>query len=131
MSWSNKFGTKTFEEFMKALLLGFGAELQFFNKKAIYKLTEDKNAELILVTRGTSGQYEAIKVRIVNKNSGLISEEQFPFSEYLMEGYVGQDCHPYPKVIDHCGKDWYMDGATPKALTYFMEKLREYIRLYN
>ena len=134
MHWKNEFETKTLEDFMKKLFennLRFDTPLKFFNRKVILPM-RGKTAEMVLATTGTSGNYEAIDVAIIHKDNGVISSERFKFKDYLMDGYeAGSEVHSTPKVIDHCGTDWYMNGPEPKAIRHLMSRIREYVTIYN
>jgi len=137
MQWENNFGTTTFEGFMKRMFevlpdkdwLWF--DCKFFNRKVIYTLSGGKVAEIVLSTLGTHGQYEALTVSIIHKDNGLISSERFKFSDYLMNGFKSMPTEKYPKVIEHCGIDWYMNGPTPKAIKSLITKIAEYISIYK
>jgi hypothetical protein len=133
MAWEHNFHTSTLERFMQELFAKFqGSPLSFFNRKIVMPLASGKTAEMVLSTLGTSGQYEAIKVKIIHQVNGVIAEEAFRFKDYLMEGYrYGDRTNPTPKVIDHCGSDWYMNGPTPKAIAHLNERIWAYVSLYN
>ena len=107
MSWKNKFGTKTFEEFTRKFLKSFGGtepSLQFFNKTAIFDMGE-KTAEIVLSTNGHSGHYAGFSIRITHKVNGAIAREWFGFKEYLMDGFETTQGNDYPSLVDHCGMD--------------------------
>ena len=132
-NWKNKFGTKSFEEFVRKFFEGHGtgmADLKFFNKKAVYNMG-DKTAEIVLSTNGTCRDYEGFRVEIIHKDNGKIAHEWFGFKEYLMDGFVSDRSNAYPILIDHCGMDWYMNGATPKAIKAMVKSMRSYIDLYQ
>jgi len=128
-NWKNNFKTSTYEDFMKTLFKDFDGNLKFFNRKATLE-NDHKVAELVLSTRGTSGQYEKIVATIIHKDNGTIASESFNFADYLMEGYEPNGHRQSPQVVDHCGKDWYMNGPTPKAIKNLMKRIREYLDLY-
>lgn len=132
-TWENNFGTKTLDGFMKRLFESFPLKynLKLFNKKIVIGLDKDRVAEMTLSTRGTHGQYERINVSIINKNTGVIASESFNFSDYLMSGFVSDSTHKYPKVIEHCGADWYMNGPSKEAIDNLMNKIAEYVSIYE
>jgi len=133
-NWKHKFGTKTLEEFVRRFFRDSKIEqskkTSYFNKKLIFSIGKGKNAEIVLSINNTLGTYVGFKVKIINKETGEIATEWFGFKDYLMEGYESQQANPYPQVIEHCGADWYMDGATPEAINSMTEKIRSYIAFY-
>lgn len=135
MSWKNQFHTKSFEEFVKRFFkdtaIGNNGNTQYFNKKVVLPVYNDKVAEIVLSTNGVSGTYVGFKVTITHKTNGIITKEWFGFKEYLMDGYKSTEASKYPHVIEHCDYDWYMNGAEPKAMQDMAQKILDYINLYK
>ena len=130
--WDNNFGTDTFEGVMKKLFKDYPQNnLKFFNRKVTRAFGGVKVAEMVLSTKGTSGHYERIVVSIIHKDTGVIASESFNFCDYLMEGWKKAGTDSNPLIIDHCGTDWYMNGPTPKAIKHLMERIADYVALYE
>jgi len=137
MDWKNNFGTTTFEGFMKRF---FGEtflhrafiSIHYFNRRIVIPIGTTVNAEIKLIEQGVSGTYAAFLVTIIHKTNGTITRQTFSFKDWLKlpndhtdrnQGEVG--------IIEHCGKDWYLDGPTPESITNLVAKITEYIKLYQ
>jgi len=133
--WSNTFNTDTFEAFVRKFFdkteINKCPKVQFFNRKVLINMG-DKTTEIVLSTNGQSGKYEGFKVKVIHKINGTISQEWFGFKEYLADGFRtgGAGGSKYPYIIDHCGIDWYMNGAEPKAIKAMASKMADYIEVY-
>jgi hypothetical protein len=135
-NWKHHFNTKTFQDFVtkffkdSALTETFPV-IQIFNRKIVVPLTEDKNAEIVLSTKGVVGDYVGYRVKIIHKDNGVVAQEWFGFEEYLMDGYEPSGTTKYPQIIEHCGTDWYMNGAHPRAIVTITHRIVDYINLYK
>jgi len=131
--WKHNFGSNTFAQFVDMFFEGhpFFKNSKIFNKKLTLSVRDRKVVEIVLSTNGTHGEYVGFKLSIIKIDTGVIATEWFGFKDYLVAHYrVASEMHPYPKIIEHCGTDWYMNGADPKDITYMLDKMKDYINLY-
>lgn len=133
--WKHNFGTRTFEDFNRAFfkidkqIFADMPTFHYFNKKIILEnIRPDTNAEIVLEYNGTIGDYNGYRVTIIHKANGEITNEWFDFKSYLKtEDKVAHS----PHVSEHCGIDWWCDGATPNSIKYMIGKINQYIRIYS
>jgi len=59
------------------------ADTVFAGKAMVSKISDDLRAKIEFVTARVSGQYEGLKLSIINKNEGLIDSQTFMFHEII------------------------------------------------
>ena len=78
------------------------ADTVFAGKAMVSKISDDLRAKIEFVTARVSGQYEGLKLSIINKNEGLIDSQTFMFHEII--GLKGTARDRKPHVWDDNGK---------------------------
>ena len=59
------------------------ADTRFAGKAMISKISDELRAKIEFVTARVSGQYEGLKLSIINKNEGLVDSQTFMFHEII------------------------------------------------
>ena len=59
------------------------ADTVFAGKAMLSKISDDLRAKVEFVTGRVSGQYEGLKLSIINKNEGVIDSQTFMFHEII------------------------------------------------
>ena len=132
-----KFNTTTFTDFNKRFFKGISREngdgLHFYGKKIVCpNVRKNVNAEIILTTQGTSGQYEGYLLKMVHKDNGEVTSEFFAFNDYLVAEKHNPQVDTYGLVIiEHCGTDWYMSSPTLLSLQSMVLQILAYIDDYK
>lgn len=127
MNWQNQFGTKSLEDFNRVFFKNNydKASWAFFDEVVIIQMDDQRHAEIHLSDgKDSSGTYTYYRVKIVNKKTGPITSHDFDFS--LLDGPKNDAVLKF-KVIEHCGKDWYMNGPDPKSVTKLANKIMDWI----
>lgn len=111
------------QKFMSDLLKG--TEFKIVNGTGLLGLSNNRVAKLVITTKGTHGQYEGLKLSVINKQDGVVDSQFFNFSEYL-------ECEQNPsakkfRVIEHCGWDWYQNKPSLKSVESFRKNIMEYL----
>ena len=82
----------------------------FAGKAMLSVISDDLRAKVEFVTGRVAGQYEGLRLSIINKNEGVIDSQSFMFHEII--GMKGSARDRKPHVWDDNGKaDWF--GYTP------------------
>ena len=97
---------------------------KWFGKTGLSPLVEDsedpRRLRIDLVTRTTSDQWEGFNLTITDKFTGTkITQKTFWFDEYLLGA---------PKVIGHCGWNWYC--ASVGSTKLFTDAVKAYIEMW-
>ena len=101
----------------------------FSGKAMLTIIGENLRAKVEFVTGRVSGQYEGLKLSIINKNEGVIDTQTFKFYEII--GLKGPDKDRRPHVWDDNGKaDWFVYKPTEAELTKIGSKVEDYIWMY-
>jgi hypothetical protein len=107
---------------------------RWFQKKGVLQGHDGMMAEIELTTYNTHLQYEGYKVTILDKKNGSkLTATNFWFGEYLDRTQRADDRKDHDesfKIIDHCGKDWYIATPTEKEIRKMALIISEYIGLY-
>ena len=105
------------------------ADTIFAGKAMVSKISDDLRAKVEFVTARVSGQYEGLKLSIINKNEGLIDSQTFMFHEII--GLKGPKKDQKPHVWDDNGKpDWFVYEPTDNELESIGSKVEEYVWMY-
>jgi hypothetical protein len=140
--------TKTFEEFNRRFFETLSiidvhysdnskssqvAGIHYFNKKVVVNnIRPDVNAEIVLEIDGMGGQYEGYTVSILHKTNGKIVSGWFGFNDYLeIEKKDLRNGNRGLCIIEHVGKDWYIEKPTEASVKKMVKAITEYISLYK
>jgi len=94
---------------------------KWFGKTGVVALDGDRRVRLDLITRGTQGHFEGFLLTILDKNTGVITSKRMWFKDYMQVPAHGCDSSTTPRVIDHCGWDWYSPAVPTKPFTDAVE----------
>lgn len=101
----------------------------FAGKAMLSKISDDLRAKIEFVTGRVSGQYEGLKLSIINKNEGVIDTQTFMFYEII--GMKGAERDRKPHIWDDHGKaSWFGYEPTPAELESIASKVEDYIFMY-
>ena len=98
----------------------------FVGKTMITKIGEDLRAKVQFVNTKISGQYDALRLTIINRQEGTVDSETFKFKDIIdMKG----DREPH---IWEDGQrvDWYIYHPTAYDYNLISDTVEDYISLY-
>ena len=105
------------------------ADTVFAGKAMVSKISDDLRAKVEFVTARVSGQYEGLKLSIINKNEGLIDSQTFMFHEII--GLKGASRDRKPHIWDDNGKAaWFGYEPTPSEFEDIASKVEDYVDMY-
>ena len=106
------------------------ADTVFAGKAMVSKISADLRAKIEFVTARVSGQYEGLKLSIINKNEGLIDSQTFMFHEII--GLKGTARDRKPHVWDDNGKaSWFGYEPTASEFENIASKVEDYVEMYK
>lgn len=101
----------------------------FAGKAMLSKISDDLRAKVEFVTGRVAGQYEGLKLSIINKNEGVIDTQTFMFHEII--GLKGAARDRKPHIWDDNGKvAWFGYEPTPSEFEDIASKVEDYIWMY-
>lgn len=71
------------------------ADTVFAGKAMVSKISDDLRAKIEFVAARVSGQYEGLRLSIINKNEGLIDSQTFMFHEIIGLKGAARDRKPH------------------------------------
>ena len=102
----------------------------FAGKAMLSKISDDLRAKVEFVTGRVAGQYEGLKLSIINKNEGLIDSQTFMFHEII--GLKGAARDRKPHIWDDNGKAaWFGYEPTPSEFENIASKVEDYVEMYS
>ena len=105
------------------------ADTIFAGKAMLSKISDDLRAKVEFITGRVAGQYEGLKLSIINKNEGVIDSQTFMFHEII--GLKGAARDRKPHIWDDNGKAiWFGYEPTPSEFENIGSKVEEYIDMY-
>ena len=101
----------------------------FAGKAMLSVISDDLRAKVEFVTGRVAGQYEGLRLSIINKNEGVIDSQSFMFHEII--GMKGSARDRKPHVWDDNGNaNWFGYVPTTSELTKIGSKVEDYIWMY-
>ena len=101
----------------------------FAGKSMLSIISDDLRAKVEFVTGRVAGQYEGLRLSIINKNEGIIDSQSFMFYEII--GMKGPEKDRKPHVWDDNGNaKWFAYEPTDAELESIGSKVEEYVWLY-
>ena len=101
----------------------------FAGKAMLSVISDDLRAKVEFITTRVAGQYEGLRLSIINKHDGVIDSQAFMFHEII--GLKGPKKDQKPHVWDDNGKpDWFVYEPTDAELESIGSKVEEYVWLY-
>lgn len=105
------------------------ADTVFAGKAMVSRIGADIRAKVEFVTARVSGQYEGLKLSIINTKEGLIDSQTFMFHEII--GLKGAARDRKPHIWDDNGKaSWFGYEPTPSEFENIALKIKDYIEMY-
>ena len=98
----------------------------FAGKTMITKIGEDLRAKVQFVNTKISGQYDALRLTIINRHEGTVDSETFKFSDIIgmkgdREPHIGEDGQRV---------DWYIYHPTASDYNFITDVVEDYISMY-
>ena len=101
----------------------------FAGKAMLSIISDDLRAKVEFITTRVAGQYEGLRLSIINKHDGAIDSQAFMFHEIV--GLKGPKKDQKPHVWDDNGKpDWFVYEPTTEELEQIGSKVEDYIFMY-
>lgn len=101
----------------------------FAGKAMLSIISDDLRAKVEFITTRVAGQYEGLRLSIINKHDGVIDSQAFMFHEIV--GLKGPKKDQKPHVWDDNGKpDWFVYEPTTEELEQIGSKIEDYIFMY-
>ena len=98
----------------------------FAGKTMITKIGEDLRAKVQFVNTKISGQYDALRLTIINRHEGTVDSETFKFKDIIgMKG--GREPHIWE---DGQRVDWYIYHPTASDYNFITDVVEDYISMY-
>ena len=104
--------------------------LQFFGRKVVLNLDEERLVEVSLASKATHQHYEGYSVVIVNKQTGTIASHYFAFDEYLQGKINERTLNVNYQIIEHCGYGWYINVPSRDSVDSMSNIMMNYIWVY-
>lgn len=115
-------------------LFGNNEDINWFGKKGIVKLDDERRATIRLTTNGTVDEYEGYEVAIKNKEEGTVDLHCFMFDEYFTPNdnvsNRDWDLNGY-RVLAYVSKDWHLNVPSNEVQDRFVEEILDYIHQWN
>ena len=101
----------------------------FAGKAMLSIISDDLRAKVEFITTRVAGQYEGLRLSIINKHDGVIDSQAFMFHEIV--GLKGPKKDQKPHVWDDNGKpDWFVYEPTTEELEQIGSKVEAYVLMY-
>lgn len=106
-------------------------DIGWFDLTGYSPIDKNRRAKIELDSVRISGQYQAFRVTILDKNDGPVDKKTFLFTDYL----GSEKTHTSPvrgeeyKVVSHCGWVWHI--VTPKSTRPICEAIEKYIGVFK
>ena len=101
----------------------------FAGKAMLSIISDDLRAKVEFITTRVAGQYEGLRLSIINKHDGVIDSQTFMFHEIV--GLKGPKKDQKPHVWDDNGKpDWFVYEPTTEELEQIGSKVEDYVFMY-
>ncbi len=104
---------------------------KFCGKLMLGKLDDDLRVKLEFIDTYISGQYNALRLTLINRTEGVVDKGVFKFSDILGQ-YQGRGPSPLDYHMWECGNkpEWYtLITATQKAA--IADRVLEYVEMYQ
>lgn len=102
------------------------ADTVFAGKTMITKIGEDLRAKVQFVNTKISGQYDALRLTIINRHEGTVDSETFKFSDI-----IGMKGDRAPHVWDDGERvGWYIYKPTAYDYNLISDAIEDYISMY-
>ncbi len=122
--------------FEKELRNMFGSSEQFkeraySGKSMVAKLDDDLRVKMSFVTLGVSGEYPALRVKVINRTEGEIDSELFRFSDIIGTQRTAYNNKVEPHIWHVDGKDeWYLP-ISQNERDRIADTVLDYVSMYQ
>lgn len=122
--------------FEKELRNMFGSSEQFkeraySGKSMVAKLDDDLRVKMSFVTLGVSGEYPALRVKVINRTEGEIDSELFRFSDIIGTQRTAYNNKVEPHIWHVDGKDeWYIP-ISQNERDRIADTVLDYVSMYQ
>lgn len=130
--------TTTFQKELEKL---FGNDAVFDNttfvgRACIGSLTSDIRAKAEFITRGVYDQYEAIRIKIINRHEGEIDVQTINFNDIWGRKPVPNNPNFSDGVVPHMWVyrgvlEWYAYHPTKEDFDTLRDEIREYTQMFR
>jgi hypothetical protein len=106
------------------------SKVTFAGRAAFISLTGNRRARVEFVTTGIADHYDAIRVKLLNTQEGVIDQQLFRFEDYFSPMPLGGPNAQVPHIWTYRGEpEWYRkpDSADRSALQV---DIRDYIQVF-
>ena len=123
-----------YEAFNKEFFKEIDEPIEWYDRKGLLPLTEDRIAEITLTNGKVAQNYDRYLVEIIHKSSGILSSYEFIFSQHMKER--ADERHTYRDhfqlVSSIIGKlDWYQAVPTESEINKMATKIKKYVQTYK
>lgn len=103
-------------------------EQKYNGKTMLAKIDEDLRVKASFVTTGISGNYNAIRLRIINRTEGEVDVQTFHFRDIFNNTPTARTAY----ICDDCGETrWYNYAPGASDITRLTNQLVGYISMYQ
>lgn len=113
------------------------ANPRFVGSACYGSVTDDIRVKLEFVTRGTAGQYEAVKATLLKRNEGVIDSIKLHFTDLFGRKQVGnsnfrEGIVPYIWTYDRGEKaEWYVYKPTQEDYGKITQAVDDYLDVFR
>ncbi len=101
----------------------------FAGRSMLSIISDDLRAKVEFITTRVAGQYEGLRLSIINKHDGVIDSQAFMFHEII--GLKGPKKDQKPHVWDDNGKaSWFVYEPSDAELENIGSKVEAYVWMY-
>lgn len=106
------------------------ADTIFAGKGMLSFIDSDLRAKVEFITGRVAGQYEGLKLSIINRTDGIVDSQNFMFHEII--GLKGSNRDRKPHIWDDNGKaNWFGYEPTPNEMSLIASKVEDYVSMYS
>ncbi len=106
------------------------ADTIYAGKGLISFIDIDLRAKIEFITARVAGQYEGLRLSIINRTEGVVDSQNFMFHEII--GLKGASRDRKPHIWDDNGKaSWFCYEPTPNEISLIASKVEDYVSMYT
>lgn len=120
-----------FKKFNESVFSGISG-IQWFDRLGIYKIDENKNAEIRLTNTHIVDNYDCYEVSIKHKDNGRITTHRFMFNDYLDPKGRIDNRHDYKGNFHVWEKaEWYIAIPSKNNISKLTSAIMHFIETYK
>ena len=106
-------------------------DAHFCGRTCLARLDEDLRVKLMFRTTAIAGQYDAIKLSIINRTDGVVDQQLFRFSDIIGKQIRNGRDAIEPHIWEYDGKpSWYLP-ITQANRTQIADTILDYVGMYQ